>query len=136
MRHGTSIPINLPHIASRDTDICGYTIPKGYHIYVNFFAIHNDPNYWDEPETFKVERFLTPEGNKLVKHEAFMPFSTGRRSCPGEPLAQVELFVYLVMTLQRYKIQPPDGVELSLQGDIAGFAWVPKNLHLVFSKRH
>ena len=103
-------------------------------MYLNLWAIHHDPNYWDKPEQFNVERFLSPEG-KLIKHDAFMPFSVGRRSCPGEPLAQVELFMYLTMTLQRFKVEAPKGVKISLEPVMAGISMVPNRVALVFKNR-
>ena len=39
------------------------------------------------------ERFLSPDG-KLQQDEQFVPFSIGRRKCPGESLAKIELFQF------------------------------------------
>ena len=35
-----------------------------------------DPDHWEEPDKFKPERFLDPEG-RLVRHERFLPFGVG-----------------------------------------------------------
>ncbi|KAK1427479.1 hypothetical protein QVD17_16165 [Tagetes erecta] len=78
-------PLLVPHEASSDCVVGGYNIPRGTMLLVNQWAIHHDPNVWDEPEEFKPERFEGLEGTR----DGFklLPFGSGRRSCPGEGLA-------------------------------------------------
>ena len=59
-----------------DMIINGYTIPKGTTVVVNLLAIHKDPRLWKNPEEFDPTRFLDEDG-KLVKPDAFNPFSFG-----------------------------------------------------------
>ncbi|CAH9069437.1 unnamed protein product [Cuscuta europaea] len=77
-------PLLLPHYSSEDCKIGGYDIPQGTMLLVNAWAIHRDPEIWDDPSSFKPERFdgLHVESTKLL------PFGMGRRSCPGSGLAQ------------------------------------------------
>uniref|UniRef100_T1JYF1 Uncharacterized protein n=1 Tax=Tetranychus urticae TaxID=32264 RepID=T1JYF1_TETUR len=42
---------------------------------------------------------------KVVKTTYLIPFSPGKRNCPGEGLANVEIFLYLVCMVQRYRIK-------------------------------
>jgi len=50
---------------------------------VNTRDLLQDPRIFDEPETFKPERWLdTDSASKLDKY--FVPFSKGPRSCPGQ----------------------------------------------------
>ncbi|KAI3513045.1 hypothetical protein L1887_20370 [Cichorium endivia] len=78
-------PLLVPHEASEDCVIGGYNIPGGTMVIVNQWAIHHDPNVWEDPEAFKPERFEGLEGTR----DGFklLPFGYGRRSCPGEGLA-------------------------------------------------
>ncbi|XVF39838.1 hypothetical protein PTKIN_Ptkin01aG0064300 [Pterospermum kingtungense] len=76
-------PLLIPHESSKDCVVGGYRIPRGTMLLVNIWAIHNDPNNWEEPTRFKPERFERLQGSKA----AFMPFGLGRRGCPGEGLA-------------------------------------------------
>ncbi|MFS7910327.1 putative oxidoreductase [Helianthus anomalus] len=78
-------PLLAPHEASSDCVVGGYNIPSGTMLIVNQWAIHHDPKVWDDPETFKPERFEGLEGTR----DGFklLPFGSGRRSCPGEALA-------------------------------------------------
>ncbi|XP_073293861.1 cytochrome P450 81Q32-like [Primulina huaijiensis] len=77
-------PLLVQHESSDDCKIGGYDIPKGTILLVNAWAIHRDPMTWDDPASFKPERF---EG-KEVGPAKLLPFGMGRRSCPGSGLAQ------------------------------------------------
>ncbi|XP_059641495.1 cytochrome P450 81Q32-like [Cornus florida] len=77
-------PLLVPHMSSDDCTVGGYDVPRGTILLVNAWAIHRDPKIWDDPTSFKPERF---EGGEVEAHK-LMPFGMGRRSCPGAGLAQ------------------------------------------------
>jgi cytochrome P450 len=56
----------------------GFTIPKDTVIFTNLWACHFDPDLWENPEEFRPERFLGPDG-KFKKSDNLIPFSTGKR---------------------------------------------------------
>ncbi|RHN53387.1 putative geraniol 8-hydroxylase [Medicago truncatula] len=88
-------PLLLPRKAKEDVEVNGYTIPKDAQIFVNVWAIGRDPEVWDNPYLFSPERFL---GTKLdIKGQNFQltPFGSGRRICPGLPLAMRMLHMML-----------------------------------------
>ncbi|KAK9080240.1 hypothetical protein SSX86_001916 [Deinandra increscens subsp. villosa] len=81
-------PLLLPHESSKDCVVGGYHIPKGTMLFVNVWAIQNDPNIWDSPDIFTPERFEGKESiSKVENGLIMMPFGSGRRRCPGENLA-------------------------------------------------
>lgn len=67
----------------------GVTFEKDSVIYLNFHRNHR--LHWDEPETFKPNRWddhsaqATP---KQIRKENFIPFGVGPRSCPAESFAR------------------------------------------------
>lgn len=63
------------------------------------------------------------------------PFS-GRRSCLGESLARMELFLFLSAIIQNFKITAPLGEDLSLDNiDSFGLSHVPKPYNIVATPR-
>uniref|UniRef100_A0A4W5Q2U8 Cytochrome P450, family 2, subfamily P, polypeptide 6 n=1 Tax=Hucho hucho TaxID=62062 RepID=A0A4W5Q2U8_9TELE len=72
-----------------------------------------DESEWETPHTFNPAHFLDQEG-KFRKRDAFRSFSLGKRVCPGEQLAKMELFLFFTSLLQRFTFSSPPGVEPSL----------------------
>ena len=44
---------------------------------VNAYHIHYDPDFWEDPETFKPERFLDSNGKFQAKQGRIFAFGTG-----------------------------------------------------------
>ncbi|KAF2290802.1 hypothetical protein GH714_015521 [Hevea brasiliensis] len=78
-------PLLLPHLSSQECSVGGYHVEPNTWLLVNVWAIHRDPEFWDDAIEFKPERFESPgQGSETYK---FIPFGLGRRSCPGMGLA-------------------------------------------------
>lgn len=115
-----------PHVAETDITLGNFDIPEGTILQFIIHAIHKDPRYWKEPEKFLPERWLTKD-KKIIKHEAFLPFSWGPRSCIGEPLARMEMFLFFTNLLQRFEFTDPPDEPVSVSGGITGFTYHPLN---------
>uniref|UniRef100_G3PNK4 Cytochrome P450, family 2, subfamily N, polypeptide 13 n=1 Tax=Gasterosteus aculeatus aculeatus TaxID=481459 RepID=G3PNK4_GASAC len=122
-RMGNIVPLNGARMATKHTTLGGYLIPKGTTVMPSLTSVLFDKTEWETPHTFNPGHFLGAEG-KFVRREAFLPFSAGKRVCPGEGLAKMELFLFLVGLLQKFSFSVPDGVELSTEG-ITGVTRVP-----------
>ncbi|GAB6030773.1 Cytochrome P450 2 sub R member 1, variant 2 [Chamberlinius hualienensis] len=122
------VPLSVPHRNVKELTIRGYAIPKNSIIIPNLWAVHHDPNYWGDPETFRPERFIGPDG-KFNSSERVIAFSMGKRACVGEPLAAMEMFLYFVSVLKHFTLIPPDGKMPSL-ATYPGIAARPKFLNI------
>ncbi|GLH13448.1 Cytochrome P450 307a1 [Gryllus bimaculatus] len=98
-----SSPI-VPHVSTQDTDIAGYAVEKGTVVFLNNYELNTSPQHWHEPERFQPERFLSPDGTRVVKPDFFIPFSTGKRTCIGQRLVQSITFLLAGALLQRYDV--------------------------------
>ncbi|CAN4125578.1 unnamed protein product [Withania somnifera] len=64
-------------------------IKKGSQVIVNAYTVHRDPNFWPEADKFLPERFLESNVDVRGRDFQFLPFGSGRRSCPGMQLALI-----------------------------------------------
>ncbi|XP_069832005.1 cytochrome P450 2K1-like [Dendropsophus ebraccatus] len=112
-RFGDIAPASVAHVASRDVTFRGYFIPKGTTVIPLLHSALKDKAYFKKPEEFYPEHFLDSDGN-FNKNEAFIPFSLGKRSCAGETLAKMELFIFFTTLLQNFTFQAPAGAKLDL----------------------
>jgi cytochrome P450 len=78
----------------------GYLIPVGAVVVASQYALHRDPRWWRDPETFDPSRWLTPEGRfdedaPGQPRGAWFPFGAGTRQCIGESFAWAEAVLVL-----------------------------------------
>ncbi|XP_044146869.1 cytochrome P450 2C15-like [Bufo gargarizans] len=122
-RFADVIPAVL-HSATQDFTFRGYFIPKGTHVITLVHSILRDKKHFEEPEKFDPGRFLDSDGN-FKKNEAYIPFLLGKRSCVGENLATMEVFLFFTSLLQNFTLHPLPGAELDLSPGL-GFTSIPK----------
>ncbi|KAK1262309.1 Cytochrome P450 84A1 [Acorus gramineus] len=107
------IPLLL-HETAEDCKVSGYHIPAKSRVMINSFAIGRDPNTWEEADEFKPARFERP-GSPDFKgsHFEFIPFGSGRRSCPGMQLGLYALYMAVVQLLHCFEWELPEGTKPS-----------------------
>ncbi|XP_072044319.1 cytochrome P450 2J4-like [Amphiura filiformis] len=130
----TILALGTPHVASQDTKLAGYDIPKGTYVVSNVWALHNDPDVWNEPDQFKPERFLDEDG-KLCHREELIPFGTGNRVCAGENLAKMELFLFFTYIMHSFTITKPHDAKAPSMKGIGGFTFCPTLYELIATDR-
>uniref|UniRef100_A0A8C5G0C9 Steroid 21-hydroxylase n=1 Tax=Gouania willdenowi TaxID=441366 RepID=A0A8C5G0C9_GOUWI len=97
-------PLAVPHRAIRDSSIAGYFIPKNTVIIPNLFGAHHDPEVWQDPYSFKPERFLEGGGGS------------------SRTVAKMELFLFTAYLLRDFQFVLPENE--SCLPDLRGVASV------------
>ncbi|CAN1826806.1 Cytochrome P450 84A1 [Linum perenne] len=106
------IPLLL-HETAEDTEVVsGYFIPKRSRVMVNAYAIARDPNSWVNPNEFYPARFMK-EGMPDFKGSnfEFLPFGSGRRSCPGMQLGLYAIELGIAHLLHSFDWELPNGMK-------------------------
>ncbi|GFT31887.1 cytochrome P450 2J6 [Nephila pilipes] len=135
MRWRTIVPLSIMRYTLQDSELNGYFIPKNSHVLPVLWSIDNNEKLWGtDVKEYKPERFLSEDGRKVVKPEFAIPFSIGKRSCPGKTLAEIEIFLYVVAILQRFEISVPPGKEINLEAEL-GISLQPKRQDLCLKLR-
>lgn len=73
---------------------------------VPIYALHRNELLWDEPNSFKPERF---SDRKSVARYAYLPFGDGPRICIGASFALQEAVIILATLLSKFKFTPIEG---------------------------
>ncbi|XP_069500529.1 cytochrome P450 2G1-like [Ambystoma mexicanum] len=134
-RFSDIVPLGAAHSVTRDIPFREFVITKGTDIFPMLTTAHKDPTYFRDPNNFNPEHFLDDKGN-FMKNDAFMPFSIGKRNCPGISLAQTELFLLLTSILKNFHLKSlTDLNELDLTPIESGFENLPPPYELCFIPR-
>ncbi|XP_038660418.1 beta-amyrin 11-oxidase-like isoform X8 [Scyliorhinus canicula] len=94
-------------IAKQDTTLCGYMVPKGYLALFVAFAVHRDPEIFDNPDEFQPERW---SGRNAGQEKLLCCFGNGSRNCIGIDLNNVILKTAAGYLLNHYSwdLDPPN----------------------------
>lgn len=121
LRMSPPVPALLPReVLKGGIAIDDHYIPEGTIVGVSAYAIHRNPEYFPEPDTFYPERWIVSESDTekssspniprtrqavSTARQAFSSFSQGARGCIGRQLAYYELHTALALTLHRFDIR-------------------------------
>lgn len=81
IKEGIRLHSPVPSVGRQLTEpltLEGITFPQGTFCFLNLISIHHNPTVWEDPLTFRPERFL-PENMKDKDSHAFIGFSAGPR---------------------------------------------------------
>ncbi|XP_039221237.1 7-alpha-hydroxycholest-4-en-3-one 12-alpha-hydroxylase-like [Crotalus tigris] len=95
-----------------------YSLRKGDHLLLfPFLGLHMDPEIYPEPQIFKYDRFLSPEGkrkeffkNGKKLKTCVLPFGGGPSMCPGRffAVSEMKLFTMLMLTYFDMELVNPE----------------------------
>lgn len=68
--------------AAREHTLGAHRVRAGDQVRICAYLVHRDPQHWDEPDTFRPQRWAGGS------HDAFMPFGGGPFACAGASVSQ------------------------------------------------
>ncbi|KAL6131096.1 hypothetical protein ACLB2K_069474 [Fragaria x ananassa] len=107
-------PFLIPHESLRATWINGYYIPAKTRVFINTHGLGRNTKLWDNVEEFRPERHWLDDGGRVeISHGAdfkILPFSAGKRKCPGAPLGVTLVLMALARLFHCFDWTPPEGL--------------------------
>ncbi len=67
-------------------------------------AILHDPEIYPDPEEFKPERFLNPDGTVRDDPTLSLAFGAGKRGCPGRHVVDATIFIVTSSVLSVFNV--------------------------------
>lgn len=134
MRLHPPVPLLLPRQNNERCEINEYKIPAKTKVIVNAWAIHRDPSYWTDAETFLPERFLDSSIDYKGSQFEYIPFGSGRRMCPGNHFAIANALLQLANLLFHFDWKLPSGMkreELDMSEAFGVTVRRKEDLHLI-----
>lgn len=129
------IPSSVPHSVIKDTKFRHYVIPKDTAVFPLLSSILSDHKEFANAEKFDPGHFLDKNGC-FKKTDYFVPFSLGKRSCVGESLARMELFLFITTILQNFSLKSlVDPKELDIKPKTSGIFNIPPSYKLCLIPR-
>ena len=90
--------------AVRATTIAGRAVSRGSVAFISVWAVHHDPARFDDPWSFRPERWLGGLAQRLPRG-AYLPFGEGPRKCVGASFAMQEAVLVLATIARRFRVR-------------------------------
>lgn len=91
--------------ASRDTIVGGWHVPRGTQVLTPQCVVHRDARWFDDPDTFRPERWLGGELERSIPRFAYFPFGGGPRVCIGNHFAMMEAILMVATIAQHWDME-------------------------------
>lgn len=117
--------------ATRDMELGGYRVKKGYTIFMSQWVNHRDPRYFPDPEKFLPERWEDGLASRIPKY-AYYPFGGGPRVCIGNTFSLMESAIILPAVGQKYRftLNPDARIDVNPQITLTPAYGIPARLKL------
>lgn len=125
----------IDKVAVKDVTLGDHFITKGSIVSVHILGLHRNPEVWENPDTFDIDRW-SPERLKKIPEDtlrfSFLPFSHGSRDCIGKYFAIKEAKLLIAMIMKDYSFELPANFKVESEGNLT---IKPTKLPLLFKKR-
>ncbi|MGC2332030.1 MAG: cytochrome P450 [Candidatus Acidiferrales bacterium] len=101
----------LARMAIEPCRIGGYDIPLRSTIVLAPWVTHRDPRFYDEPDTYRPERWLDGLMQRLPAG-AYFPFGDGPRRCIGQGFGLMEAAIVIGALAQKFRLRLVPGHEV------------------------
>ncbi|NJW52395.1 cytochrome P450 [Salinimicrobium oceani] len=115
----------IDRVNLEDDQFEGKEYSAGSSLLFSIYEIHRHPDFWDQPDEFRPERFSE------VRTKNYFPFGAGPRKCIGNNFAMYEMVIAIAQLVSKYQISGARG-EIEIEPLIT---LKPKNAILKFSAR-
>jgi cytochrome P450 len=119
--------------ATESVQLGGYAIPAGTTVFLPQWVIHRDSRWFDDPETFRPERWLDGLMQRIHRY-AYFPFGGGPRICIGNSFALLETTLILATIARQYRLELTPDARIALLPTIT--LRPAHGVKVVLSKRH
>jgi cytochrome P450 len=93
----------IDRVNVEEDEFGGRKFKAGSNLLFSVYEIHRHPDLWEDPESFKPERF---EGNPKQFSSRYFPFGAGPRKCIGNNFAMFEMIIAITEIVHEYKFIP------------------------------
>ncbi|KAG8703175.1 hypothetical protein FRC11_010928 [Ceratobasidium sp. 423] len=144
LRWRPPLPAGVAHRLDQDDTYAGYSLPKDSRVICNIWAIHTNPERYNDPLKFNPDRFLEHKlsmANSMMQSNPFerdhFAFGAGRRACPGVQLAEQGIFIAMARLLWAFEFSVPPGTSVNTDHESAFYGTVrrPKKYPVVITPR-
>lgn len=86
----------------------GFDFARGDFVVVSPFQVHRDPRYYEDPLSFRPDRWLS---EPAVDSEAYFPFGLGARKCLGADLVDATMTIVTAVAAADWRVETETRLE-------------------------
>lgn len=95
----------VPRTSDHDISVDNVFMLNRTVVLLNLWAVNNNPSQWKDPHRFDPTQYFMEDGSLVGQRpDNHVPFNVGKRSCPGQAFALMEIFLMFTFLLQRYDV--------------------------------
>lgn len=108
-------PFVVRRTAARDIKVDGVEVRKGERYDLSLYILHHLDDYWQDPESFDPDRWLSPR--KTATRGTYVPFGFAPRSCVGGSIGHALLLLVCELFARSFRVEMAKGATPRLRMD-------------------